>query len=248
MTAKKKATSKKGRASETKRVSLSPKPRTWPTPEFRKVVLDNGVTVLSETHPMSRAVSCGVWIERGTRHEKANEAGLAHFIEHLVFKRTKKRSAYKISRDMEAVGGDLNAFTSRENTAFVTHSLSEHVGLSLDVLSDLVCQPRFDAADIKKEKQVVVQEIHMAEDQVEDAIFDKYFERFYSDSALGKPILGSVASIEAMERKTVLDFHQRQYTAENMIVSVTGNIHHGEVAELVTKYLKPPTQAKRYAR
>lgn len=214
--------------------------RKWPAPEFRKVVLDNGVTVVTEAHPMNRAVSCGVWVERGTRHELANEAGLAHFVEHLVFKRTKKRSAYKISRDMEAVGGDLNAFTSRENTAFVTHSLSEHVGLSIDILSDLVCQPTFDAADIKKEKQVVLQEIHMAEDQLEDTIFDKYFERFYAESALGKPILGSVMSIEEMERKTVVDFHRRQYTAENIIVSVTGNIHHGQVVDLVERYLKPP--------
>ncbi len=248
MPAKRKAKSKNQRASGTKRVSYSAKPlRKWPAPEFRKFVLENGVTVLTEAHPTSRAVSCGVWIERGTRHEQANEAGLAHFIEHLVFKRTKKRSAYKISRDMEAVGGDLNAFTSRENTAFVTHSLSEHVGLSLDILSDLVCRPTFASADIKKEKQVVIQEIHMAEDQLEDTIFDKYFERFYNDSALGKPILGSVASIEEMDRKTVLDFHQRQYTSDNMIVSVAGNIHHGEVVDLVKRYLKPPRteQAKR---
>jgi predicted Zn-dependent peptidase len=214
----------------------------WPEPEFRRVVLDNGVTVLTEAHPMNRAVSCGVWVERGTRHEHAGEAGLAHFVEHLVFKRTKKRSAYKISRDMEAVGGDLNAYTSRENTAYVTHSLSEHVELSLDVLSDLVCNPSFIAADVEKEKQVVIQEIHMAEDQLEDIIFDEFFESFYPTSALGKPILGSVKSIEEMERKTVLDFHKRQYTAENIIVSVAGNVHHGEVADLVSKYLKlPPT-------
>lgn len=215
-----------------------------PVPEFQRAVLPNGITVLTESHPISRAVSCGVWVERGTRHEKSNEAGLAHFVEHLVFKRTKKRSAYKISRDMEAVGGDLNAYTSRENTAFVTHALSEHVGLSIDILSDLVCNPSFDAGDIKKEKQVVVQEIKMAEDQLEDTIFDKFFERFYADSSLGKPILGSEASIEGMERKTVLDFHKRQYTADNMIVSVTGNIRHNEVVDLVGKFLKPANTKK----
>jgi predicted Zn-dependent peptidase len=161
-----------------------------------------------------------------------------------VFKRTRKRSAYKISRDMGAVGGDLNAYTSRENTAFVTHALSEHVGLSLDILGDLVCQPSFVHGDVEKEKQVVIQEIHMAEDQLEDAIFDKYFELFYPTSALGKPILGSVSSIESMSRKSVVDFHRRQYTAENIIVSVAGNIHHGEVVDLVERYVKPP-QAKR---
>jgi len=212
----------------------------FPVPHFERTVLDNGITVVTEAHPMNRAVSCGVWVERGTRHEQPQEAGLAHFVEHLVFKRTKKRSAYKISRDMEAVGGDLNAYTSRENTAFVTHSLCEHVGLSLDILGDLVCQPSFVASDVEKEKQVVLQEINMAEDQLEDAIFDKYFEHFYPTSALGKPILGSAASIESMSRQAVVDFHRRQYTADNMIVSVAGNVRHAEVVSLVEKFVRPP--------
>lgn len=218
--------------------------RKWPEPKYRKSVLPNGVAVLTEAHPTSRAVTCGVWVERGTRHELKNEAGLAHFVEHLVFKRTRKRNAYEISRDMEAVGGDLNAFTSRENTAFVTHALSEHAELSIDILADLVCQPSFVASDVEKEKQVVIQEIHMAEDQLEDIIFDNFFESFYPTSALGKPILGSVASIEEMERKTVVDFHRRQYTAENMIVSVAGNIEHNEIVDLVGHYLRVAAPAK----
>jgi predicted Zn-dependent peptidase len=209
-------------------------------PKFERTVLASGLTVVTEAHPINRAVSCGLWVERGTRHEQPNEAGLAHFVEHLVFKRTKKRSAYKISRDMEAVGGDLNAYTSRENTAFVTHALCEHVGLSLDILGDLVCQPSFIESDVEKEKQVVIQEIRMAEDQLEDTIFDKYFELFYPTSSLGKPILGSVSSIEEMSRRTVIDFHRRQYMAENMIVSVAGNIRHDEVVKLVEKFVKPP--------
>jgi predicted Zn-dependent peptidase len=208
-------------------------------PEFRKVVLPNGVRVLIERHPISRAASCGVWVNKGTRHEMPHEAGLAHFVEHMVFKRTKKRSAYKISRDMEAVGGELNAFTSREYTSFVTHSLKEHVGLSLDVLSDLVCNPLFDPSDIKKEKQVVLQEIQMAEDQLEDNIFDRYFELVYPGVPLGKPILGSVKSIETMKRETILSYHARQFTAPNMIVTVTGNVDPDEVLSLVMKHLKP---------
>ncbi|RYZ75834.1 MAG: insulinase family protein, partial [Proteobacteria bacterium] len=101
---------------------ISKKASAKPAPSFRKLVLPNGIKILTEAHPQNRGVACSVWVDRGTRHETENEAGLAHFVEHLVFKRTKKRSAYKISRDMEAVGGDLNAYTSRENTAFVTHS------------------------------------------------------------------------------------------------------------------------------
>jgi predicted Zn-dependent peptidase len=239
-TLKQKKTASKATSKSTKktaRKSLS-KPSAN-EPEFRKVVLPNGIRVLIERHPISRAASCGVWVNKGTRHEMSHEAGLAHFVEHMVFKRTKKRSAYKISRDMEAVGGELNAFTSREYTSFVTHSLKEHVGLSLDVLSDLVCNPLFDPSDIKKEKQVVLQEIQMAEDQLEDNIFDRYFELVYPGSPLGKPILGSVKSIESMKRETILNYHARQFTASNMIVTVTGNVDPDEVLSLVMKHLKP---------
>ena len=207
-------------------------------PEFHQTVLANGIQVLTERHPASRAVSCGVWVAKGTRDEAGNEAGLAHFVEHLVFKRTKKRSAYEISRDMEAVGGELNAFTSREYTSFVSTSLKEDLGLSLDVLSDLVCNPTFDAGDIRKEKQVVLQEIHMSEDVIEDAIFDHFLERAFPDSALGRPILGTAKSIEEMKRKTIVDFHDRQFRPENMILSVAGNVKHRDVVELATKHLK----------
>ena len=140
---------------------------------------------------------------------------------------------------MEAVGGDLNAFTSREYTSFVTHSLKEDLGLSLDVLSDLVCRPSFDSGDIKKEKQVVVQEIHMSEDNLEDCIFDRYFEMVYPTIPLGKPILGTQKSIEGMKRETIVDFHSRQYTAPNLMVSVAGNLDHDEVVAAVEKHLKP---------
>ncbi len=213
--------------------------------EFHKTVLPNGLRVLTERHPVSRAVSCGVWINKGTRDEVSKaEAGAAHFIEHLVFKRTKKRSAFEIARDMEAVGGDLNAFTSRESTCYLTHSLHEHVGLSLDVLSDLVCRPKFDPHDIKKEKHVVLQEIHMAEDQLEDNIFDRYFDLVYPNEPIGKPILGTKESIAKMKRDTIIDFHSRHYRAANIVVSVTGKVDHQEVVHLVNKHLKLPEDKK----
>jgi predicted Zn-dependent peptidase len=210
------------------------------SPDFRKVILPNGIRVLTESHPVSRAVSCGIWINKGTRDEAHDEAGLAHFIEHMLFKRTKTRSAYQVSRTMDAVGGDLNAFTSREYTCFVTQSLKENVDLSLELLSDLVCNPSFDSSDIKKEKQVVIQEIHMSEDNLEDFIFDTYFDMVYDGSPLGTPILGGVKSIEGMRREKVTGFHKRQYTSPNIVVSVAGNIDHEEVLNLVLKYLKPP--------
>ena len=207
-------------------------------PVFRKTILPNGIRILTEKHAANRAVACGIWVTKGTRDEAINEAGLAHFVEHLVFKRTKRRSAYEIARDMEAVGGDLNAFTSRESTCFVTHSLREDLGLSLDVLADLVCRPVFDARDIAKEKSVVLQEIHMSDDQLEDAIFDRYFELAYPESPLGQPILGTVKSIESMKRSTILDFHEKIYLPENIIVTVTGNVDHDRVVDLVFKQLR----------
>jgi predicted Zn-dependent peptidase len=210
----------------------------FPGVEYKKTTLANGIRILTEHHPMSRAVSCGIWVNKGTRDELAHEEGLAHFIEHMVFKRTKKRNAYEISRDMEAVGGELNAYTSREYTCFVSLALKEHLDLSLDVLSDLVCQPVFDSSDIKKEKQVVIQEIHMSEDQLEDNVFDRYFTHAFPDSPLGKPILGTVKSISDMKRSTVTDFHQRQYTSPNTLVSVSGHVDHDEVVDLVKKHLK----------
>lgn len=210
-------------------------------PLFRKTVLPNGVRVLTEKHPLNRAVSCGLWVEKGTRDELTHEAGLAHFTEHMVFKRTQRRSAYEIARSLEAVGGDLNAFTSREHTCFVTHTLSENLALSLDVLSDIVCRPSFLSSDIKKEKQVVIQEILMAEDQLEDAIFDHYLKQAFAGSSLGMPILGSVQSIRDMPRKTLVDFHRRLYRSDNLIVSVAGNVDHDRVVESVQKYLKWPS-------
>lgn len=206
---------------------------------FRKTYLPGGIRVLTESHPSSRAVSCGIWVTRGTRNELPDEGGLAHFVEHLVFKRTKKRTAYEIARDMEAVGGDLNAYTSRESTSYITHALKDALGLSLDVLSDLVRNPVFDAGDIRKEKQVVIQEIRMSEDQLEDCIFDQYFERAYPETAFGRPILGTHKSITRMKREKILAFHRRLYVPENMIVSVAGNADHDEVLDLVYKYMKP---------
>jgi predicted Zn-dependent peptidase len=144
---------------------------------------------------------------------------------------------------MEAVGGELNAFTSREYTTFVTHSLKEHAGLSLDVLSDLVCRPSFHSADIKKEKQVVIQEIHMAEEQLEDIIFDEYFKLVFPDSPLGKPILGTRKSIEGMQRETIVDYHRRQYTPDNIIVTAAGSLDHDAVVDLVGKHLKFKSKA-----
>ena len=209
------------------------------TPVYQKTRLSNGIRVVSERHPRSRAVSCGIWIERGTRDESAKLAGVSHFVEHLVFKRTESRSAFEIARDMEAVGADLNAFTSREHTCFVSHSLKEHLALSIDVLSDLVCRAKFDASDFAKEKQVVIQEIQMAEDQPEEFIFDLYFEKAFGGGPLGRPILGTAESVSAYKLADVRDHWRRAYVPENIVVAAAGDLDHGELVDLVESKLIP---------
>ena len=193
--------------------------------------------MITEDHPDARGVSCGFWIETGTRFETEKLQGVSHFVEHLVFKKTKNRTAYEIARDMEAVGGDLNAFTSRESTCFHTHSLKEHLELSVDVLSDLVGRAEFDAIDFEKEKSVVIQEINMSADQLEDNIFDVYFQKAFAGSPLGWPILGTEKSVTGMKRAEVQEYYRKKYTPENLIVAVAGRVNHEDLLHTLEEKL-----------
>ncbi|MCM2282963.1 MAG: insulinase family protein [Bdellovibrionaceae bacterium] len=217
--------------------AFRPKPA---PPVFRKTrIPKSGIRVVTEMHAQARALSVGIWVETGTRDERREDAGICHFVEHMVFKRTKNRTAFQIAREMEAVGGEINAYTTREYTCFYTHSLHDHLELSLDVLADLVCRASFDSTDLEKEKQVVLQEIHMAEDNLEDFIYDLYFDRAFGGGPMGWPILGNEASILAMRRAKAVDFYHRSYSADRLIVSVAGAIEHEDVVRLVEKVLRP---------
>lgn len=215
-------------------------------PEFHKTQLENGVRVVTERHPMSRAVSAGVFVDSGTRDEPASLVGAAHFIEHLVFKGTKRRTAFDIVRSLEAVGGELNAYTSREYTCFHATSLHEHVGLSIDVLMDLVSAAQFSQDDFVKEKQVILQEIDMAADQLEEYIFDLYFENAYVEHELGRPILGTQESLANISRQQIYDFYHHRYQGKNLIVSVAGDVDHQEIVDLVAK--ATPSKVKAFER
>lgn len=208
-------------------------------PVFRKTTLPNGIRIVTEKHAHARALSVGVWIVAGTRDEHERIAGVSHFVEHMVFKRTRSRTAYQIAREMEAVGGEINAFTSREYTCFYTHSLKEHLGLSLDVLSDLACRAVFSPGEFEREKQVVLQELHMAEDNLEDFVFDLYFNNLYGNAPMGWSILGTEKSIREMRRPEVVDYYHGRYSGDRIIVSVVGAVDHDQVVELVAKKLKP---------
>lgn len=196
---------------------------------FRKEVLDNGLRVVTEKIPSVRSVSIGVWVDVGSRDEQAGEEGLSHFIEHMVFKGTRRRTAEAISREIDALGGELNAFTSREGTTFYAKVLDEHVGQGIDLLADIFHDSRFDAQDITKEKQVVLEEIRMVEDDPEDYLHDLHTKNAFRTHPLGRPILGEVATIQALRRAQVLAFRKRHYRPSQVVISVAGNFSFGPV-------------------
>jgi len=208
-------------------------------PEFRKTVLPNGVRVVTEHHPFSRATSAAVYVDLGTRDEPQGLNGAAHFVEHLVFKGTKKRSAFEIAKSLEAVGGELNAYTSRENTCFHAVSLREHLPLSLEVLVDLATQATFAPSEFTKEREVIEQEIDMSADLLEEYIFDLYFEKAYAGHSLGLPILGTSQTLKGITRDKLFDFYEGHYGGSNLVVSVAGDVDHQRVLDMVEKSLSP---------
>jgi len=204
---------------------------------FKKSTLKNGIRVVSEMHSESHAASIGIWVTTGTRDESAGDEGISHFLEHLVFKGTKSRSAYQIAKSLEALGGDLNAFTTREYTCYHALVLKDHWPTAMNVLADLVNNMQLKRADFLLEKSVVLQEISMDEDDLEELVYDEYLARCLPRHALGRPILGTTQSVTAMTQKQVLRYYRERYSGNNLIVSGAGNIDHTELVEAVEKLL-----------
>lgn len=205
---------------------------------FKKTQLDNGIRVLSEHHMDSRCVVTGVWVEVGTRFESANQVGISHLLEHMVFKGTEKYNAFEIARCLEAKGGDINAFTAREHTCFHTTSLKEDLDLSVDVLAQLCAFAKFDEAEFDKEKRVVQQEIMMASDDLEEYVYDLYYEKIFPGNSLGYQILGSIDSVESIQRNQVIDYYNKHFVPENLIITAAGSVDHDELVRSVEKHLK----------
>lgn len=206
--------------------------------QYHKGKLKNGIRVVTENHPRSKAVSIGIWVLTGTRDEKENLAGISHFLEHLVFKGTKTRTAYDIAKSLEALGGDLNAYTTREYTCFHALVLRDHWKQALDVLSDLVSHMEISAKDFKLEKGVILQEIAMTDESLEELIYDEFFKIVYHNHPLGKPILGSVKSLVEMNQRSVTKYYKDTYSGSNLIVAAAGAIKHEEFIQEVHKKLK----------
>lgn len=196
--------------------------------DFKKSVLSNGVRIVTEQHPFSKSVSIGVWVLTGTRDEAPEEVGLSHFVEHLVFKGTKTRNTYQIAKSLESLGGDLNAYTTREYTNYHCLVLKEDWKTGLEVLSDLVCNMKISNKDFELEKKVILQEIAMSDDTPEELIYDYFFEGIYKNHPLGRQILGKSETIEKMTQKKVYEFYRRFYQGQNLIISAAGPVDHDQ--------------------
>ncbi len=204
--------------------------------QFQKTVLTNGLTIVTEQHHDTQACAVGLWVDLGTRDEPKEFGGICHFLEHLVFKGTKSRSTYDIARSLEAYGGELNAYTSREVTVFHSLVLKENWLQALDVISDLALNMDLSRSDFELEKAVVHQEIVMSEDQHEELCFDEFLNCAYSKNPVSKPILGTEKTIKNITRKDILNFYQQNYHPGHFILGLTGDVDHSEVVRQAEKF------------
>jgi predicted Zn-dependent peptidase len=200
---------------------------------YRKTVLDNGIRVVTESLPYFPAVSLGVWWKTGSRCENADNNGISHFIEHMLFKGTKRRTAHDIAREIDAVGGVLNAFTGKEYTCLYARVLRQDTDLALDVLADMCRHSTFDAEDIEREKHVVVQEIKMIEDNPEDYIFDMFNADYYKGDGLGLTVLGLEETVEGFTRDGLIEHYARHHAPQHMIFTAVGRIDHESLVRKV---------------
>ncbi|OFZ53107.1 MAG: hypothetical protein A2428_03385 [Bdellovibrionales bacterium RIFOXYC1_FULL_54_43] len=206
-------------------------------PSFQKTVFGNNLTLVTERHRF-QSLSIGIWVRTGTRFERPREAGLSHFLEHMLFKGTESRSALDIAREVDQVGGDFNAFTAREYTCFHLLLLNRDLELGLDILSDVLLNSTFDSDELERERKVILQEIKMGEESPEEMVHDLFFELVYGRHGLGRPILGTEASVRRMRRADVLRFFRKHYCPERMIVSVAGDVSHNAVKRRLRSLIK----------
>ncbi|HEY6389904.1 MAG TPA: pitrilysin family protein [Bryobacteraceae bacterium] len=223
-------------------------------PESRDILnttLPNGVRVITERMAHVRSVSLGVWITTGSRCEAPDENGISHFIEHMVFKGTKHRSAEDIARSVDSIGGGLDAFTAKELVSYNTKVLDEHLPLAFDVLADMVRNPLFRKEDIEKEKGVILEELKMDVDNPEYLLHEIFSSNFYKDHPLGKPIIGTKDTVRKFHREMIHDYYRRYYSPANIVITAAGNLNHQRLVDLAREHFEdlrvtralPPAQA-----
>jgi predicted Zn-dependent peptidase len=215
--------------------------------DIQRHTLPNGLVVITETMPHVRSVSVGIWVRNGSRLEVPEENGLAHFIEHMVFKGTERRTAEDIAREMDSVGGMLDAFTSKEQICFNAKVLDEHLPIAFDVIADLVLRPKFDSEDVRKERQVVLEEIKMDLDNPEYLLHDLFTRGFWPEHPLGRPILGTPETVKKFNREALRTRFQNWFAPDHLVITAAGNVTHDRVLELVQREfgaIKPDGRAE----
>lgn len=203
---------------------------------YCKSTLPNGVRVVSEAIPYVKSVTLGVWVGTGSRSETEHNHGISHFIEHLMFKGTANRSAKDIAEEVDAIGGQLNAFTAKEHTCYYIKVLDTHLELAISILSDMLLASKFDEEDINREREVVLEEVNMYEDSPDELVHDIHLEKIWPGHQLGSNILGSAASIKKFEQAMVRDYYGRFYTPDNFVIAAAGNLEHGKLLQLTERY------------
>jgi predicted Zn-dependent peptidase len=204
----------------------------------RRTVLPGGLRIITEAMPTVRSASFGIWAGVGSRDESPKLAGATHYLEHLLFKGTRRRTALEITAEIEAVGGDINAFTAKEYTCYYARVLDTDLPRAIDVIGDMVCSSLIAAEDVDRERDVILEEIAMHEDEPSDAVHDAFDRALLGDSPLGRPILGSVESIKTLSRGAIAGHYRRRYRPSNLVVAAAGNVDHTAVVSLVTKAFK----------
>jgi predicted Zn-dependent peptidase len=200
---------------------------------IQREVLPNGLIVLSEEMSHIRSVAIGIWMKTGSRDEAPDLNGISHFSEHMVFKGTKTRSARDIARQVDSIGGNMDAFTGKETICFNIKVLDEHIPIAVDILSDLVLNPTFDPHDITREKGVILEEIKMDEDNPDYLVHEIFTQSFWKDHPLGKPILGTKETVRSFEQQKLFDFYRQRFSPNNMIISAAGNLNHNDFVRLI---------------
>ncbi|WP_078554594.1 M16 family metallopeptidase [Bacillus alkalicellulosilyticus] len=214
---------------------------------IQKIDLSNGLRVLVEEIPTVRSISLGIWIGTGSRFESKEENGVSHFLEHMFFKGTTTRTAAEIAESFDRIGGQVNAFTSKEYTCYYSKVLDEHGEIAVDILSDMFFNSTFAEEELKKEKNVVFEEIKMVDDTPDDIIHDMLSKASFGEHALGYPILGTVDTLTSFTKETLVDYMDRYYTAENVVVSVAGNIHESLLEKIKAVFAQVPKRKKENA-
>jgi predicted Zn-dependent peptidase len=216
--------------------TLTPPVAAASTPRnIRRTVLPNGLLVLTESIPHVRSVSMGVWVNSGSRDETPAQNGISHFVEHMVFKGTTSRSASQIAREVDTIGGNLDAFTGKESIGFTIKALDENLNPALDVLSDLVLHPTFTPEDIAREQGVILEEIKMDEDNPDYLVHETFTQNFWKNDALGRPILGTAKTVSSFDQQTVFDFYASRFTPSNMVFSAAGHLDHDHFVDQVAQ-------------